>query len=155
MSNDLLGFVLRVIRSRCPDFTLLSAGMPHLWSSYEDYRICHRGGVHRRRYHRAFHNIGFFLALPGAAPQVLSGPSPDVLSGRSSCCICPQDKWSQLTPPNRLRSHPPAIHPSGTKLKSIKTFTNTSSTKQSAGSGKNAERVEPSRQGLFRVRCPR
>ena len=41
-------------------------------------------------------------------------------------------------PPNRRRSHPPALHPSGTKRMSIKTFTNTSSTKQSAGSGKNA-----------------
>jgi hypothetical protein len=97
--------------------------------------------LHRHRYHGAVQNISFLPALPGAALQFSSVPSPDVLSGRSPHCVCPQDKRSQLTPPNRLRSHRPAAHPSGMKLISIKIVTNTSSTKQSAGSGKNAERV--------------
>jgi hypothetical protein len=43
----------------------------------------------------------------------------------------------------------PAYLLTKTKLRSIKTFTNTRSTKQSADGGKNAERVEPSRPGLF------
>jgi hypothetical protein len=44
-------------------------------------------------------------------------------------------------PPNRRRSHPPALHPSGTKRMSIKRSTNNSSINPSVCSRRDAERV--------------